>query len=298
MKIIALLVIKETAWQRYTQDKLDAHVAELLAHNDPAVAKMKPTHDAHVATVNETKEALDSLGIEFCTVPNPYGAFSCDNANLVITIGGDGTLLSASRHVKDLPILGINSAPGSSVGFFSGTRSGSVAATLRAYADGTLKGTRLSRMEVTRNTIPLSKRVLNDALYCHPCPAATSRYLLELHGILEEQTSSGLWIGPAAGSTAAQHSAGGNILPLQSRAMQLVVREPYTPHGKVLRLRRELIEPGEVATVRSKVSEGKLFLDGPHQQFDLELGDVLEFKESDEPLFVLGLDEEQRRTWQ
>ena len=82
-------------------------------------------------------------------------------------------------------------------------------------------------MRVELNGESLHDRVLNEALFCHASPAATSRYILRVAradgaepDVLadEEQKSSGLWVGPAAGSTAAQRSAGGSVLPLDVAA--------------------------------------------------------------------------------
>ena len=39
--------------------------------------------------------------------------------DLVIAVGGDGTFLQVARFVDDLPVLGVNSDPTSSVGFFT-----------------------------------------------------------------------------------------------------------------------------------------------------------------------------------
>jgi NAD+ kinase len=148
-------------------------------------------------------------------------------------------------------------------------------AILRAL-EGKMRAVQLARMTVLLNGTVVSTRVLNDALFCHRSPAATSRYILTLGRVVEEQKSSGFWIGPAAGSTAAQRSGGGKILPLTSKKLQLVVREPYTPDGKEL-------------SVRSKIREGRLFIDGPHEFADIEMGDHLVFRRSPESLTVLGL---------
>jgi NAD+ kinase len=137
--------------------------------------------------------------------------------------------------------------------------------------------------------------VLNDALFCHRSPAATTRYILKLGKVVEEQKSSGFWIGPAAGSTAAQRSAGGKILPLASSDLQLVVREPYTPEGEKLKLVRELVSKKAELFVRSKTREGRLFIDGPHESIEIEMGDRLVFRRSLEALTVLGLSA--RRKW-
>src|SRR5262249_10352398 len=126
-------------------------------------------------------------------------------------------------------------------------------------------------------------------------PAATSRYILALDDEVEEQKSSGFWIGPAAGSTAAQRSAGGRVLPLASKRLQLVVREPYTPHGERYRLRHAFLQPAATLVVRSKMHRGKIFLDGPDMVVDVGFGDVVEFRRSTEPLVLLGISA--RRRW-
>ena len=150
-------------------------------------------------------------------------------------------------------------------------------------------------MAVFLNDKPVATRVLNDALFCHRSPAATSRYRVRLGRIEERQMSSGFWIGPAAGSTAAQRSAGGQTLPLTSRVLQLVAREPYRPAGEKLRLTHALIEDGRKLVVQSEIRDGMLFIDGPDAPVKVERGDYLTFKRSSESVTVLGLSP--RRDW-
>jgi NAD+ kinase len=111
----------------------------------------------------------------------------------------------------------------------------------------------------------------------------------------EQQKSSGFWIGPAAGSTAAQRSAGGRVLPLTSKQLQLVVREPYTPHGESYKLRHALVRPGDKLLVRSKMHDARIFFDGPDRSTDLGYGDVVEFTQAEQSLTVLGISS--RRKW-
>jgi NAD+ kinase len=188
-----------------------------------------------------------------------------------------------------VPILGVNSAPKHSVGFFCGATLKDFRSKLALALTGKLRKVSLARMAVMVNGRLRSKRVLNEALYCHNSPAATSRYILHIGRITETQRSSGIWIGPPAGSTAAQRSAGGRILPLASRQLQLVVREPYTPRGKKNALARAIIKPNQRAVVTSKMDDSSLFLDGPQRTIGVRLGDQIEFFVSDTPLQVLGL---------
>jgi NAD+ kinase len=289
MALRAILAAKRSSWQKYVEELADPLTMALIESGDPTVARMRAAHDAHESTLREAEEALRTLGFVVTEVAPPHKPFSTEGQDVVITVGGDGTLLAASRNVSDVPILGVNSAPGFSIGFFCATEQGHVLDALRAFQKGRLRSTSLTRMEVLRNGESLSRRVLNDALLCHASPAATSRYILELDDRTEEQRSSGFWIGPAAGSTAAQRSAGGKVLPLGSPDLQLVVREPYNPYGRPLGITRARIAPGHELRVRSKMHDARLFLDGPHERFDVGVGDVVVFRQSSERLAVLGL---------
>lgn len=283
------LVMKRSAWRIYLEERKDPRLSRLVEAGDASVARLRASHEAHEQTVREVKAALDGLGVDVVTVRGSAQPFDAEGLDLVITVGGDGTLLSASHSVGDVPLLGINSAPNHSVGFFCGARSGEAASAIEKALRGALKRAVLTRMQVTLNGKVVISRVLNDALFCHAVPAATSRYLVQFGKVEEEQKSSGFWVGPAAGSTAAQRSAGGRVLPLTSNKLQLVVREPYTPQGEAYRLRNALIPPGTPLTVRSKMHEAKLFFDGPVQCENVGYGDVLEFTQSAQPLTVLGI---------
>ena len=74
-----------------------------------------------------------------------------------------------------------------------------------------------------------------------------------------------------------------------------MVREPYTPEGEKLKLVRSLVAQGKELFVRSKIRDGRLFIDGPHEVAEIEMGDRLVFRRSPESLTVLGLSS--RRRW-
>jgi NAD+ kinase len=283
------LIVKRSALRVHVEERKDPRIQRLLEEGDPTVARMRASHDDHETTVREVLSALAVLGAEVAFIGSVGDGFDSMGLDLVITVGGDGTLLSASHSVADVPILGINSAPSHSVGFFCGARRGEAASAIGRALRGELRRAVLTRMQVKKNGRIVAGRVLNDALFCHASPAATSRYLIRLGAIEEEQKSSGFWIGPAAGSTAAQRSAGGRVLPLTSKRLQLVVREPYTPHGERYRLRHALISEGSPLVVRSKIHDAKIFIDGPNRTIDASFGDILEFTQAPEALTVLGI---------
>lgn len=285
-----LVVTKETPYREFTRLR-DPRVLRLLEAKDPAVAPLVRANADHDATVAELRAAIRALGVRARETRDPGGARG--RFRLVVTVGGDGTLLRASHHVgPDVPVLAVNSSPRYSVGFFTGARKGGVRRALAAALDGRLPRTVLARMRVEKNGRVLERRVLNEVLFCHENPAATSRYVLRVEdgrAVEEAQRSSGLWVGPAAGSTAALRSAGGRVMPLGSHKLQFVVREPYRPYGEPLSLAKGLVPEGGRLLVRSKMRSARIFVDGHHRAHDCAMGDVLAMSVSDEPLVLLGI---------
>lgn len=284
-----IVVAKRTSYQRIVEEEGDPRVRQLVRQRDPAVRSWVSAHREHLRTFETVMKELDRIDAQTLVVRRAHAAFDVEGAELVIAVGGDGTLLAASHNVDGVPILGVNSAPRSSVGFFCAATRKDFRAHLLAALAGKSRKVSLARMSVTVNGRMRNKRVLNEALYCHDSPAATSRYILHVGKRTEDQRSSGIWIGPPAGSTAAQRSAGGRVLPLASRQLQLVVREPYTPRGKKNALALAIIKPRQRVTIISKMDDSSLFLDGPKRKIPIRLGDEIEFALSDTPLTVLGL---------
>ncbi len=284
-----VVVAKRSAYSRFIEDEGDPRARALVRRKDPPSRAGCRRTRSTCARSRPVERVLDRLGARAVLVRHAHAAFDTADAKLVIAVGGDGTLLAASHNVGSVPILGVNSAPKHSVGFFcAATRKDLEQMLERAFA-GREKSMLLTRMAVVVNGRVRSRRVLNEALYCHASPAATSRYILRHRRIREEQRSSGFWIGPAAGSTAAQRSAGGKVLPLGSKKLQLVVREPYSAFNRRYRLLRVLVDPGSRIVVQSQMQQGCMFLDGPYKVIDIRLGDTTEFYASDEPLRVVGL---------
>src|SRR5688572_94107 len=214
-------------YERVIQERRDPKAISLLQRHDISVARWRKAHLAHQLTLRRVLAALRALGAKVTVLRSPAVVFDASDASLVVTVGGDGTLLAASHHVGSIPILGVNSSPEHSVGFFCPAHIGNLEPSLRAALDGSLPSVLLSRMQVSVNNRICSRRVLNEALFCHAIPAATSRYVVSFQDRTEEQRSSGVWVCTAAGSTGAARSAGGVVMPFASRKLQLIVREPY-----------------------------------------------------------------------
>jgi NAD+ kinase len=294
------VVLKRSSWSKWVEEEGDARIVALVEAGDETVRRMRPGHVDHVETIEETRKALADLGAEVVWHEHPHHFEVDGRCDLVVTVGGDGTLLGASHGIgPGIALLGVNSAPAHSIGFFCAAKKGEVREALAAALDGTLERVELTRMRVELNGVPLHDRVLNEALFCHESPAATSRYILRLQGpspggephviTEDEHKSSGLWVGPAAGSTAAQQSAGGRVLPLDSADLQFVAREPYRPHGRPPGMTLGIVADGESLDVKSRMRQGRVYLDGDRLMHDVTIGDVVTMRRSSEPLVVLGL---------
>ena len=293
-----LVVYKKSAWQTNVKERRLPRYLQLVKSGHASVARLEAAHRAHQETLEETHRALDALGVP--AVFRYRGDEGLvEDFDLVVTVGGDGTLLWAARWVgPEQPVVAINSAPDDSVGHFCAGKKGSVEATLAAAIEQKLRAFRLARMSVELDGEVVTRRVLNDVLFAHASPAATTRYLLRVDDgrrvLEEEHKSSGLWVGPSAGSTAAQRSAGGDVLPAESERIQYVVREPYVPDdgtGRLMpapRLRLGTVPHAGSITLASKIREGRLFVDGPHRVRDVPLGGEVVLRASEEPLTLLG----------
>jgi NAD+ kinase len=151
---------------------------------------------------------------------------------------------------------------------------------------------KLCRMTVAVNGKQATERALNDVLFCHDCPASTTRYVIEHRGDKEAQTSSGIWVATAAGSTAAIRAAGGRTMGAGSKRLQFAVREPY-PWGPDRRhnhpsLTAGFVDDGDSLVVRSKTDTARLYVDGPHVVIPVSFGDAITFTRSRQSLRLYG----------
>ncbi len=284
-----IVVAKRSAYGKFLEEDQDPRVRELLRRADPSVRRWKKAHAAHVRTLDKVVNTIERAGLNAWVLHGAHKVFNGDSAELVVSVGGDGTLLAASHHLNKVAILGVNSAPGHSIGFFCGATAADFEARFKAALDKR-QYTTIPRMHVDVAGRIISRRVLNEALFCHAIPAATTRYILRHGRKREEQRSSGVWVGTAAGSTGALRSAGGRLRPITARDLQWVVREPYVGEGQPYRMTRAVIPEGEKLSLQNKMHDAWLFLDGPFMKTPVALGETVHFALSKEALLLAGLD--------
>jgi NAD+ kinase len=292
MSAVRILVVhRESAYSEAAADGAQGRVKGLLDRRDPLVADLVRAHERHAASMERIRGELDARHLD-ATWRHDWSDLCAADFDLVIAIGGDGTVLHASHSIGDTPVLAINSSPETSRGYFTAGGAAEMGALLDGFLGGALEATPLHRMEVRVNGEVIGTRILNDALFSHLCPASTTRYELQIGDAREEQLSSGVWVCTAAGSTAVVRAAGGKEMRPGSRRLQFVVREPSPvcgPHGmRWPELVKGLSGHDCPISIRSKTSAARLYLDGPHLVHRIDFGDVVTFGGAARPLRLLG----------
>lgn len=132
--------------------------------------------------------------------------------DLVIVLGGDGTLTSISHNIdSNTPVMGVNSHPRSgdpngSVGFYMDSNIETFSQDLEAALSGSAIVNRLPRLQATIETTSGNKirsdPAMNDLLVANTHQYAPSKYNLRRGDIDIKQQSSGLlfstWLGQGA----------------------------------------------------------------------------------------------------
>jgi len=228
--------------------------------NVVVVAKFQKDH-THQITRNNVLKVLESLSLKYKVV-NRNRLNKKIKADLVVSIGGDGTALAVSHFLDRVPLLAVNSSPKISTGFFCLANSKTFSRHLKNIVTGKRKYREIPRMEVRINGKRLPYLALNEILFASRLQGDTARYYVRAGSSEEFQKSSGVWVATGAGSTAAIYSAGGKKASPFSKGIQYLVREPFRYSKTRYRLLRGFLNPGKKLTLISEMDQGMIFIDG------------------------------------
>ena len=207
------------------------------------------------------------------------------HTDLVVTVGGDGTVFTANTLATNAPFLTVNSDPQGSLGHFTRAKAEDVPTLLAAWLSGTCTYDNMPRLRLRTPTTDL--RVLNDALFTNMNPAAMSRYRIDDGSTSENQRSSGVWISTAAGSTGGIHSAGIVPVPALEPALLFKVREPFQAFGRLTILEGRQLPPRGLR-LTSAVPGMALYLDGPNITVTLAPGETVDIASAPDPLRLIA----------
>jgi NAD+ kinase len=204
-----------------------------------------------------------------------------DDADLLVSLGGDGTILRVASLVnsKPIPVLGINLGR---VGYMAEVSPGEAVTELRAVLEGAARFVERMMLQVT---LPdgRSPRVLNEAVI-HWGGIAR---LIDLHVKIGEAKeievrADGLIVSTPIGSSAYSYAANG---PLVHPDIEAILLTPICPYSG---LQRTLLIPSN-RDIRLFLKAGKnltITLDG-HATENLEVGQTVGIARSSVP-FVMA----------
>lgn len=268
--------------------------AAIISRPDrPEVAQILPRlltwlhdHGYKVLTDAETGNYANG-GVEIV----PRADLGTRPLDLLIVLGGDGTLLSAARLTAaiDVPLLGVNLGR---LGFLTEVPPDSLSTMLDAIASGRapVETRFLMQCDLVRgNEVRGSYLVFNDAVVNKTTLARLNTYDLYIDKMfVASYRADGMIVATPTGSTAYSLSAGGPVLMPTVGAL---VVTPVAPHSLT---HRPLVVPDSAEIeilLRSEEEVAYLSLDG-QPGFDLSDGDRVRCRRSEHQvkLFRTGSD--------
>jgi NAD+ kinase len=209
-----------------------------------------------------------------------------DGIDIVISIGGDGTALSASHFLTKSPLLAVNSDPEHSEGALTTMTLDKLDEKLEEIKSGKYKTEKLERIEVSINGKLQNILALNEVFIANEKAYHISKYKIKFNGTEEEQRSSGLIFSTGAGSTGWFKSARGGPFPVNSKYIKMHVREPYIRNlMKFSILDKTIYEKDEMIVM--PLTNMVLAIDSI-REIKLKKEDKVKIKISDKPLLRIA----------
>jgi NAD+ kinase len=208
--------------------------------------------------------------------------------DLIIVVGGDGTLLKTARLFagRNIPLLGINTGM---LGFLTEFSPDEAFKYLESIIDGNYKITERAMLDITfneKNSGITRKTFLNDAVISRGTISHLITIHLEIDGShLSSFSGDGIIIATATGSTGYSLSAGGPIITPTIKNAYIII--PICPHTLTV---RPLIIPStsvlKVKTV-SKFDNLLLSIDG-QETTEIYSNDEILFSGTDKNIHLIA----------
>ena len=204
----------------------------------------------------------------------------------VVVLGGDGTLLSVARHIRDssIPILGVNIG---GMGFLTEVSIEECFSFFEDILEQRFEVEERMRLQADfsrLDTSVIDTTVLNDVVINKAALARIVDLEVTIDGLpLTTYRADGLIVATATGSTAYNLSAGGPIVYPTAESIIL------TPICEFSLTNRSIVLPGDAHVdikVGAKASDVTLTCDG-QVGCELQAGDVVSVRRALQPLFLV-----------
>lgn len=282
-----LLSTKKTALEYY-KEKSD-FLGDMLPPDD--LEEVRAGHNAHYSSLDHVRKILADRGIDFCRSYMPYSEYEdFKGKDLVICVGGDGTVLNSAQYVSDqTPVLTVRSDRRSAGVLCEIDADDFEAALERILAD------KFSLEQWTRAEGRFREKrmyALNEIYVGIRHSPSMARYEMTFGGVKEAQMSSGIVISTGTGSTAWYGNIPGSdgTFPRTANELRFIVRE-HNLAGKY-KMKKGIVTPGHPLVVNSKMNvDGCISFDGDFakRMFEFGKGESVEVRVADSPINVVRL---------
>ena len=260
-----------------------------------------PYKDRGLKTTREAKELLEREGFEVRVSPELLGDADCDypedlencelhdvidGAVLVVSLGGDGTIMHTARRMigYEIPILGVNLG---TVGFLAELEQQDIYRLAAAARGDFIPSPRMMlRVDVERGgEIVYSNYALNDVSVhgivqtIHLTASGDGRKILEYSG-------DGIVISSPTGSTAYSLSAGG---PIVEPTAECLILTPIC--AQALMARSFVLAPDRVVTVQVRDLRCRAVISADGGNFEMQEDDLLIVRKADHKTLIAHVGE-------
>ena len=266
----------------------------VISHADDAAAQEATNACAHLAQRGIAcvfdKDDLDHFVALGADQPEGSKAYSGEDLDLVMVLGGDGSILRAAEIVNDnpAPILGINLGH---VGFMTEAERSEIPAVLDAVAEGKFSTSDRTTLEVKvwqEGKEVFSSWAINEVAVEKSARERMLEVVLEIDARpVSSFGCDGVLVSTPTGSTAYAFSAGGPVVWPNVEAFVVV---PLSAHA--LFARPLVIDPESTVAIevlRRSPGSGVLWCDG-RRTFDLGPGARIEVAKRPVPVKMVVLD--------
>jgi len=184
--------------------------------------------------------------------------------DLVISIGGDGTFLSASHYIENTPILGVNSDKNRSEGALTTIELNQLNNKIRKILENKIKIKEYTREKIVihhKDRKIETESALNETFFGNINPHHTTNYEIEYKNKKENQKSSGVVVSTGTGSTAWYHSMGGFAFGRERKQLRFRVRELYKRKLHKSKIKKGKIKQNERLVIISKMNHAIIAID-------------------------------------
>ena len=255
---------------------------EQIVHIGRQVIALLREQNVHVLAMGEEADALK--------IPAVQAEQFCNESQIVLVIGGDGTMLRAARTVygKEIPILGINQGY---LGFLTEVEVEHLDKALEQLLSGSYQVERRMMLNaaVYREGVCIADvNALNDMVVTKGALSRIIRTELYLDDeMVERHYGDGLIFSTPTGSTGYSLSAGG---PIVYPSVDVCIMAPICSHSLVSR--PMIFSPDHTLTVRmeSVGAPAMLTVDGQNG-VELQQGDLIHIKKAEHDTCLVVLEQ-------